>query len=226
MTDTPDSAFVDTCILLNYVNRYWERDKVSELLSADDVEHVISDAVAEEFETVCERRRDIYSEMVAFLLEQDDDITSFDPAERGLRTAGNDAEHIRTIQFELADTASDSREVLRLLCRFLRNLDDAVDKVMTEFVDRIADPCGPIMLSFRLADVVDNTADVRVLCDAAQWSADGGSGVFVTLDSTDIIDNEAAINATLEREQSGAWCLEIVLPADALTAGERTAKSD
>jgi hypothetical protein len=224
-TSPPDSVFLDTCILLNYVNRFWEGDKVSDLLDTDDVEHVISETVAEEFEDVCERREEIYPDMVSFLLEasEDEDISSFDPSERDVRIAGNDRNHVRTIQFELA-SVDDQREVLRLLRRFLRNLETVIETVTEDIVDTVVEPCAPILLTFRVADVVPNDADAKVVCDAAQWTADGGPGVFATLDSTDLLDNETAINEVLEREESTEWCLTMIEPKglDQLSAGPAT----
>jgi hypothetical protein len=38
-----------------------------------------------------------------------------------------------------------------------------------------------------LRGVVENEADVRVLCDAVAWRRDGGSGVFLTEDTEDIL---------------------------------------
>ena len=221
----PESVFLDTCILLNYVNRYWEGDKVSALLCDDAIEHVISESVADEFETVCERREEIYPDMIAFVLEEAEEITAFDPTERDIWIAENDLGHVREIQYELADIADDNREVLRLLRRFRRNLEDVIETIKEDLIDTTVAPGGPISLSFRVADVVDNEADVKVICDAAQWAADGGPGVFVTLDSSDIIDNEAAINDVLETEQSGVWTLIISDPRQ-VTLPDQPASGD
>lgn len=222
----PESVFVDTCVLLNYVYRYWEGDKVSDLLQAEDIEHVISDDVADEFDEVCDRRHDIYPDMVQFLVETDEEISEYDPDDRKPWVAGNDHQHIRTIQFKLASTTSGPREMLRILRRFLRNLDAVISRVSEELIDTVVSPGGSIPLSFSLGDVIDNTADQRVVCDAAQWSADGGSGVFVTLDKSDLVNNAAEINAVLESEKSSDWCLNILLPGEITLTPGNTARPD
>jgi hypothetical protein len=203
----PEAVFLDTCILLNYLYRRWEGDKVSALLEQESLDHVVSESVIQEFETVCDRRGDIYPDLLDYLIEEETGVEHFDPY-----VAGNDRRHLRTILGELAQI-EDRREVQARVRHFLRELEARVETVREELLDNIVELNPYIELQFRVADVIDNHDDVKVVCDAAYWCAEcEGDGPLVTLDSRDLIDNEADINETLIEEKDEAWRIEITIP--------------
>jgi hypothetical protein len=210
--DPPEDLFLDTGILLNYIQQQWEGDKISPLFESPDSVLVISKTVEEEFEEVCNRRADIYPDMLAFLTEEAGEIAEFDPHEREAWLDSNDRGHIKDIQFTLAQL-DDQREVLRRLRRYVRSLEARITQLRDDYIDEIVARNPKLMLQFAVADVVPNEDDVKVVCDAAYWAAEnGGSGVLVTLDKDDLLDREADICATLVEEQSEAWEVAIVAP--------------
>jgi predicted nucleic acid-binding protein len=213
----PPAAFLDTCILLNYLYQPWEGDKVSTLLEEERVDHVISESVAEEFDVICDRRSKIYPDLLDFLLETEENVETFDPDERDLWIDANDTTHVRTLLGTLAQL-EDRREVQARVRRFIRRLDAQIQRLQTELLDEVVEQNPHLGLQFRLADVIPNRADVKVVCDAAYWRAEGGGhGPFVTLDKTDIVENRDAINTTLTTERGETWRLEISVPKEVLS---------
>jgi len=217
-TQPPESVFADTCILLNFVQREWEGDRSSTLLESDLIKVIISQSVYEEFENVCERREDIYPDFLDFLLEEEGEIEDYDPASRRIYFDSNDIGHIRSIQYELADM-DDRREVQYRLRRFIKAAASRIEYLESKFDDeKIVDPFVPLDLRFELDKLIEHSADVRVITDAAAWTANGGSSVLVTLDSEDIRDQPEQINETLRTEQSDEWTLSITVPKRVLDA--------
>jgi hypothetical protein len=224
---SPEAVFLDTCVLLNYLNRHWEGDRVSTLLEDDCLRHVISETVAKEFDTVCDRRAEIYPDLLAFLVETEDDIQSYDPDDRDLHVGGNDAGHVRELQYELAQHEG-RRQVQVALRRLLRRVELVAEVIIEEFVDAVVEPNPDIDLQFSLGEVIPNSADVKVVCDAAHWQANGeleGEGPLVSLDTADIVDRAASINETLTAEKGPDWELEITTP-EAVPCGTPTGSDD
>jgi predicted nucleic acid-binding protein len=213
----PSAVFLDTCILLNYLYQPWEGDKVSTLLEEERLNHVVSESVAEEFDTICDRRHEIYPDLLDFLLETEADVETFDPDERNLWIDDNDTTHVRTLLGTLAQL-DDRREVQARVRRFIRRLDAQIQRLQTELLDEVVEQNPHLELQFRLADVISNRADVKVVCDAAYWCAEGdGQGPFVTLDKTDIVHKRDEINTTLTTERGETWRLEICVPKEVLS---------
>jgi len=211
-TDHPDAVFADTCILLNFVQREWEGDQTSTLIESELIEIVISQSVYEEFKNVCERREDIYPDFLDFLLEEDGELEEYDPASRRVYFDSNDVGHVRSIQYELADV-DNRREAQYRLRRFIRAVESRIEYLESKFADEgIIDPFVPLGLRFALDILIEHSADVRVISDAAAWTANGGSSVLVTLDSEDILDQAVQINKILRTEQDNNWILSITVP--------------
>lgn len=217
-THSPESAFADTCILLNFVQREWEGDLTSSLVESELIDIIISETVYEEFENVCDRRKAIYPDFLDFLLEEDGELEEYDPSSRRVYFDSNDRSHIRSIQYELAD-ADNRREVQYQLRRFIRAAESRINYLEEKFdEERIVDPFVPLDLRFALDRLIEHSADVRVITDAAAWTANGGSSVLVTLDSGDILDLATRINETLRTEQDDDWALNITVPEAVLDA--------
>ena len=49
-----------------------------------------------------------------------------------------------------------------------------------------------------LRGVVENEDDIRVLCDAATWSRNGGSGTFLTEDTEDLLGSDERTGRAVE----------------------------
>jgi len=216
MDDTPDDVFADTCVLLNFVQQEWERDRSSALVESDAVGLVVSRNVLEELSDVSDRRRDIYSDMIDFMVETEAGIEEYDPSERHVYVGKNDAGHIRQIQGELAMLA-DRNRVQKRLRRFVREAGRRVDHLESLLADEAIDPFVPLGLRFAVDRILDHDADTKVLTDAAAWSANGGSGVLVTLDNEHLLDKEARLVEVIVDEQGPEWSIEINPPDDIVT---------
>lgn len=217
-TELPGEVFADTCILLNFVQSEWEGDVTSNLIAHDAIDIVISQSVYEEFESVCERRRDIYPDFLDFLLEEEGDIEDYDPGSRHVYFDSNDLTHIRSIQYELADI-DDRREVQYRLRRFISAAESRIEYLKEKYEDEVIDPLVPLELRFALDEEIENSADVRVVTDAAAWTANGGSSILVTRDSQDIVNQTEDINETIQSKESDEWTLVISVPQDILDSG-------
>lgn len=217
--ELPDEVFADTCILLNFVQSEWEGDVTSELINHNHVTIVVSQSVYEEFEKVCARRQDIYPDFLDFLLEEEGDIEDYDPTSRRVYFDSNDVSHIRSIQYELADV-EDKREVQYRLRRFIRAAKSRIQHLKTKYGDEVIDPMVPLELRFALDGEIENSADVRVITDAAAWTANGGSSILVTRDTQDILDRVDKINEIIRNEQNDEWTLIISVPQAVLDRGK------
>jgi predicted nucleic acid-binding protein len=217
-TELPSRVFADTCILLNFVQSEWEGDVTSELITHDTIDIVISQSVYEEFESVCDRRQNIYPDFLDFLLKEEGEIEDYDPSSRRVYFDSNDVKHIRSIQYELADV-EDRREVQYRLRRFISAAESRIEYLKSRYEDEVVDPYVPLGLRFALDREIENSADVRVITDAAAWTANGGSSILVTGDSRDIVDRSEDINEVISNEQDSDWALVISIPQEVLESG-------
>jgi|AntRauMinimDraft_3_1070383.scaffolds.fasta_scaffold04035_2 predicted nucleic acid-binding protein len=218
-------VFADTCILLSFVQREWEPTDETELIESDSVTIVVSESVIEELLAVSERRRDIYEDMVDYLVELDTDIEEYDPGDRHVYFARNDAKHVRNLQMDLAGRG-DRREILRDLRTFVRAAGRRVEYLESLLADQTVDPIPPLELRFAMDGILNHDADTKIVTDAAAWTADGGSGVLVTRDSDHIRQNESRINELLTEEQGAAWTLQIQLPEHVLAETTAAGQGD
>lgn len=219
---TQDAVFADTCVLLNFVQREWEHDRSTALLEAETVDVVVSPNVIEELETVAERRRDIYEDLLDFLLEQETDIEDYDPSDRRVYIGENDAGHVLNLQMSLSNLG-DRREILRRLRQFVRVAGRRVEHLRDHLAENTVDPLAPFELELALSSLLNHGADARIVTDAAGWTADGGSGVLVTLDNDDLLKNKDGIVDLLMAEQGPNWVIEII-PPDAVVSEAKQPK--
>lgn len=211
----PATVFLDTNVLLNFVHRGIERDVTSFVFSDDGPSPVIGVTVRDEIETIRDRRADIYTDFVDFLLADDGRIEEYDPSERRPYFQGNDRSHIETIQMQLAQL-DDRAEIQRRLRRFLRAAEQRLEYLLTELIpDTLFDQQPGIMLIFALQETIPNDDDCNVVGDAALWAAEApdSSGVLLTMDRDDLLEIESEINATLREERDQSWELQIFHPA-------------
>lgn len=213
--------FADTCVLLSFVQQEWERSRSTALIQSETVEVVVSQNVLEELKDVSKRRHDIYEDLIDFLLEQETDIEEYDPSNRRVYIGSNDATHVRNLQMKLS-SLNDQREVLRRLRQFVRAAGRRIDHLETLLEDRTIDPLAPYGLELSLASLLDHSADARIVTDAAAWTADGGSGVLVTLDDDDLFEHEDEIGELLENEQGPDWVIELSRPDEILSKTVQT----
>ena len=205
--ERPETVFLDTSVLLNFIQARFESDHSSTLFGDRPPAVVIGVTVEEEFDEVTSRRADIYPDFLDFVLANDGRIEEYDPTERRPYFQGNDFTHVQTIQMELAQL--DSRaEVQRRLRRFVRDVERRVEYLLMEvFPDALFDQQPGLSLVFALQDTMENDADACVVADAALWAAEApdSSGIFLTADRDDILDPATEINATIRDARDGDW---------------------
>jgi predicted nucleic acid-binding protein len=209
------TVFVDTSVLLNYVQQAVERDRASKLMDGDDIGIVVGVTVAEELEAVRERRADIYEDFVDFLLEENGEIGDYAPASRRPYFQANDEQHVRNVQMQLSqldNRAEVQRELRRVTRSAKRRLEYLTEEVLP---DATFDQQPGLTVMFALDRVIENDNDRRVVGDAALWSAEGtnSSGVFVTMDKADLVDAAEEVNAALRGAKDERWELTIVFPS-------------
>ncbi|KTG11395.1 hypothetical protein AUR64_03830 [Haloprofundus marisrubri] len=207
-----EDVFADTCILLNYLLQEWERDHTVELLESESVEIVVSETVQTELKTAIERRAELYKDLLRYL-RQGGAPEEYEDWESRIFIQGNDARHLRGILMSLSQEEG-QQLAQRKLRRFVRRLDAKVEYIFSDLVSPEIRPENPsIELSFALSTVVDNTDDCRVIGDVALWTQDEGSGVFTTLDTSDIVNTEDQINEVLTEQCGSSSTLQIVVPS-------------
>lgn len=213
MTDSTvlEEIFADTCVLLNFVQREWERDRSMNLIESEEIDVIVSQTVIDELRDVSDRRRDIYEDLIDFLLEDEENIEEYDPADRRVYIGENDASHVRNLKMELS-ALNNRREVLRQVRRFVREAGRRVEYLESVLRDTTIDPLPPFDLKLAIDRILDQSADTKIVAEAAAWTAEGGSGVLVTLDSDDIFEHEEKIVELLATEQGTGWILEFMLP--------------
>jgi hypothetical protein len=203
-----DEAFCDTCILLNFAQQEWERDRTTTLLE-QAIRFVISEAVKEEFDSVTERRLDAYENLLAFLVDGEDAVDQFDPD-----VWGNDERHIYGIIGELETL--DPEQTATEFRTYLRKFRARQEYIMTDVVDEVIFTSPPLFFANDLQDVIPNSADCKVIAEAADWTQESGSGVVVTMDGEDILDKTEAINREIAEEYENSRPLIIMSPEAAL----------
>ena len=212
----PETVFLDTSVLLNFIQSDFETDHSSKLFDDGLPAVVVGVTVQEEFEAVGDRRADIYPDFVDFVLENDGRIEEYDPTERRPYFRSNDFRHIQSIQMELAQLESRA-EIQRRLRRFVRAIERRIEYLLTEvFPDALFDQQPGLSLVFALQECIENDADARVVADAALWAAEapGSSGIFLTLDREDILDATPEINASIRDVRDESWELCLLHPTE------------
>lgn len=209
--ESREEVFADTCVLLNFIQREWERDLSQELIESEKIEVIVSPNVLEELKEVTERRRDIYEDFLDFLQETEEGVEEYDPSDRRVYFGKNDGVHVRNLQMQLANL-DDRAEVLRRMRRFTRAAARRLEHLQAVLEENTVDPLAPFSLELALGGLLDNGADAKIVTDAAGWTADGGSGVMVTLDSDDLLDYKTDIVDLICEEQGPDWIIEIHSP--------------
>lgn len=183
-SNTPVSdVFGDTCVLFNYAVECQEPARRL-FKERSNIEKVVSPRIKREFESVSGRQQDIHRELLKFATSGE--IGEYDPEVVGSHS--NDLRYVIDLYSELVEL-DDTVEVVRRLNELVNRLEKAEEElfgqdglVLVINVDGL-----DAQLKGLLSGVVDNNADVRILCDAVAWRRNGGSGTFLSEDTEDIL---------------------------------------
>jgi hypothetical protein len=194
-----EDVFTDTCVLFAYAVE-GEAD-ARKLFEESPHDKVASERIKREFVSVADRHQDIHRELLEFAVT--DDLDEYEPADLHQK---NDVRYVIDLYSDLNDL--DDIEVVRRLNELINRLEKARDELFkTDGVQTILAVDGvDAQLVGLLRSVVENKDDIRVLCDAARWSRNGGSGTFLTEDTEDLLgrddDTRGAVE-TAEADESG-----------------------
>ncbi|WP_336136765.1 hypothetical protein [Natronomonas amylolytica] len=182
---------LDTSVIINYVFSNLpgdlEEDRGCQRLIDEDSFYTVIGGKAEgELDALCDRRYDLYNDVVEFLLSTDNEIFDYDPVERDVHTSPNDERHFRSdIQMNWYDKPK--REQLDTLRRCFQELEVYQIRIPEELIDE----CFPQQTNADLLDRFENELgvghDCEILVDAAEISHQHSIDVLVAVDS-DITD--------------------------------------
>lgn len=203
-----ETVFCDTSVLLNYVLDQGD-EGARTLLTESDCHVVISEKVEGEFERVPERREDIYLDFMEIIPSVDESIESISVSDRDYLKPNDEAFFTRLCE-ELAEEDTAKKKLQRL--REKQRIIDRRYGQTREIIHEICEQNDDLGLILQLGSIIENEDDCQVVSDAVQWSASGGSGMFATLDVTDIISCEADINEIITEYHDAEATLDIGRP--------------
>ena len=178
---------LDTSVLVNYVYSQLpgevEADRGSQRLIDQDAFYTVIGGKAEnEFDALCDRRYDLYDDVIAFLRDTDNEIFDYDPRDREIHVSQNDRRHFRSdIQMSWYDM--EKREQLSILRRCLQDL----DLYQLAVTDELLNECFPQQSNEELLDLFRRELgighDCEILVDAVEISRNHSVSLLVAVDS-------------------------------------------
>ncbi|MFK5603760.1 hypothetical protein [Haloferax volcanii] len=209
--------FLDTSVLLNYVQVWLEGDKGSVAIIEGDHEKFICTTVNEELDERCSTRRQIYIDLRKFVEQENQsevhpifnyEVLDFENRNPSVSVTDNDREHLRDLQMGFASI--DDEDKFYELRKFIRSVKSRKRTVDTEVT---------IYTGSHKSDLVDeinsrieNYQDSLVLAQGAAWHNEGSGDTVVTLDSGDMVDKESDVNDAIELHYTSGHQLNIVPP--------------
>lgn len=134
---------LDTSVVVNYVYSQLpgdlEEDRGCQRLIDDESFYtVIGGKANSEFDALCDRRYNLYDDVIAYLRDSDNEIFDYDPRDRDIHISPNDRDHFRDdIQMSWYDM--DKREQLSTLRRCLQD----IELYQVQLPDELIDRCFP-----------------------------------------------------------------------------------
>ncbi|MCU4802396.1 hypothetical protein OB920_18630 [Halobacteria archaeon HArc-gm2] len=178
-----NDVFTDTCVLFDYAVES-QPTAITVFEERPSLDKVISQRIQREFDSVATRQQDIHRELLNFVVREE--LDEYEPESVGSQK--NDVRYVVDLYSELTELEEDV-EAVRRLNELINRLEKARDelfgpegRVTILTVDGV-----DAQLMGLLRGVIENEADVRVLCDVVAWRRNGGSGVFLTEDTEDIL---------------------------------------
>lgn len=213
------SVTLDTSILLNFIYAKIpgdiEEDQGSiQLLESEQSFCVIGGKAHSEFVALCERRYDLYEDLVDWLSEHpNQEIYDYDPTSRAITTSSNDLSHIR---FDVQhDWANDPRrKQLADMRRCMQDLAAYQEALPREYLDEVFDQFENEKLADELAGL-ELDHDIKIVVDAVEIHKREGIERLSAIDS-DITGQEQtdAINEAIRDVETDDFCLLILRPEE------------
>ncbi|UPM45348.1 hypothetical protein [Halocatena salina] len=181
-------VFTDTSVLFNFALDV-QQHRADELLVHHECIVVASDTVKREFEGVMERRQRIHTQLLPYIKRNE--VQHFEPENPDSLTP-NDWGYVQ----DFRDTLSELKpaEAAHRVQERNRQLKQGYREIFefdSPYVILVQVPSRDASLLGNLSGIVQNDADARILCDAVEWRRDGGSGLFLTSDTGDMLADTA-----------------------------------
>ncbi|MFC7238907.1 hypothetical protein ACFQS4_11840 [Saliphagus sp. GCM10025317] len=184
---------LDTSVVVNYVYSQLPGDLEEDrgcqrLIDGESFYTVIGGKANGEFDALCERRYNLYDDVVSYLRDTDNDIFEYDPRDRDVHVSRNDRRHFRNdIQMSWYDM--EKREQLSTLRRCLQD----IELYQIQLPDELIDQCFPQQsndqLLSRFRSDLGIGHDCEILVDAVEVSRQHSISTLVAVDS-DITEGE------------------------------------
>lgn len=219
MNDTTEIN-LDTSALLNFVYSKLpgdiEPDKgCQRLIETPSFYCVIGPKANGEFEACCERRYDLYEDLLDWLTENpDSSIYDYDPTQRDVRTSSNDIDHIR-LEIQHGWASEPRRKQLSDLRRCKQDIGTFQERVLETLLDSIYEELDD---NDELVDGLDGLGlnhDVDIIVDAVEICREDEIDILVAVDS-DITEDEQieAVNGVIESIEGSHLLLEPLRPQE------------
>ena len=184
---------LDTSVMVNYVYTQLpgdlEEDRGCQRLIDDESFYTaIGGKATDEFEALCDRRYNLYDDVVAYLRDSDNEIFDYEPRDRDIQVSPNDRGHFRNdIQMSWHDM--NKREQLSTLRRCLQDIELYQVQLPDELIDRCFPQQSNEQLLRRFRRDLDIGHDCEILVDAVVISHQHSISTLVAVDS-DLTDRE------------------------------------
>ncbi|NHN41857.1 hypothetical protein G9C85_09465 [Halorubellus sp. JP-L1] len=209
---------LDTSILVNYVYTQLpeniESDRGSaKILEGDDFYTVIGGKAEGEFVRLCERRHELYEDVVKFLRGTDSDLVDYAPLSRDIHLSDNDKKHIRK-DIQMSWYEMEKREQLSQLRRCVQDFELFRNQIPNQIVDQTYPKSSNPELQRRIESELEINHDCEIIVDAVEISNRHSISVLVAIDSDIISDtNSDAIRSIIE-DLTGDPLIEIISAED------------
>lgn len=178
---------LDTSVVVNYVYSQLpddlEEDRGCQRFIDDESFYTVIGGKANgEFDALCDRRYNLYDDVIAYLRDSDNEIFDYDPRDRDIRVSPNDRDHFRDdIQMSWYDM--DKREQLSTLRRCLQDIELYQVQLPDELIDRCfpQQSNDPLLRRFRRDLGIGH--DCEILVDAVEISRQHSVSTLVAVDS-------------------------------------------
>lgn len=205
--DGHDKVNLDTSVLVNYLYASIPGDVESsrgsvEIIDDDAITTVVGGKATDEFVALCERRHELYADVVEFLNHSDGEIFEYDPQGRDIHTNSRDEDIFRKdIQMSWHD--KDKREQLSLLRRMTQEIELYQVRVPEQVIDERYPRQENDDFLDALTDRLDIGHDRDILVDAAELADKESATLLVALDSDITSDEHQSVFSELLDEFYG-----------------------
>lgn len=215
------SVNLDTSVLFNYVYVTLpgdiEDDRGSlEIIDSEAYICVIGPAAMGEFEAACERRYDLYGDLLDWLADHPTEtIYEYDPTARDLRTSRNDIDHMR-YDVQHAWAGESRQKQLSDIRRCQQDLGVLQNRLPDECLDRIYDSLPGNELLFDALTGLDLQHDRSIIVDAVEICREDRVDTLIAIDSDITAPEQREAILEIIRELEGDTMLIEIVDANSI----------